>query len=83
MVEIWAVVVLVAGLIMAFVGAYLALAAASIKKPVQQLNERIEKHDVRIGHLERRDAGREQQIEGIMAGIDDLKVMFQRHEDKS
>lgn len=83
MIEIWAVIVLIVSIIIAFVGAYLALAASQTRKPLEQLNTRVEGHESRLGHLERRDAAREQQIGHIMQGIDDLKQMFQRHEDKS
>lgn len=82
MIETWAVIVLIAGIVMGFSGAFLSLAASSMRKPLEKLASKVDEHSTRIGHLERRDASREEQIKNIMDGIVDLKQMLQRHEDK-
>ena len=82
MIEVGAVIMMILGLVSAFIGVTLTLAAASLKKPVSALHERVDKHDERIVWLEKRDAGREQEIKNILEGINDLKVMIRRHEEK-
>lgn len=82
MIETWAVIVLIVGIIMGFSGAFIGLAAASIRKPVQSLTERVDKHDNRISELERHNAVREAEIKSILAGIDELKVILSKHMDR-
>ena len=82
MIEVGAVIMMILGLVSAFIGVIFTLVASSLKKPVVALHERVDKHDARIMWLEKRDAGREQEIKNILEGINHLKVMFQRHEDK-
>ena len=82
MIEVGAVIMMILGLVSAFIGVTLTLAAASLKKPVAALHERVDKHDARIVWLEKRDAGREQEIKNILEGINELKTMMRRHEGK-
>jgi hypothetical protein len=83
MVEIWSVVMLIVGLVTMFIGAYFALAASSMRKPIEQLVHRVEGHENRLGHLERRDASRQVEIESINAGIARIESMLQKHMDRS
>lgn len=79
MVEVWAVVVLVAGIVMGFSGVYLALAASMIKRPVTELGVRVEGHEKRIGHLEQREAARNEEIRSINAALERIETMLGRH----
>ena len=82
MIEVGAVIMMILGLVSAFIGVIFTLVASSLKKPVVALHGRVDKHDARIMFLEKRDAGREQEIKNILEGINDLKVMIRRHEEK-
>lgn len=79
MIEIWAVVVLIVGIVSLFSGAYLALASAQQRKPIEQLRKDVDGHEGRIGQLERRDAGREQQVRNINDGIERIEKMLSEH----
>ena len=83
MIDTWSVVILIVGIVLSFAGAFLAMMAAQQRKPIEQLRRDVDSHGNRIANLERRDAGREQQIKNIMLGIEEIKDMFRRHEDKA
>lgn len=83
MVETWAVIVLIVGIIMGFSGAFIGLAASSVRKPMELLQERVDKHDGRIAELERHNAVREAEIKSILAGITELKTLLSKHLERS
>ena len=81
MVDLWAVVVLVVGVVLSFTGVFMALASSTLKKPVAALHDRVDRHDVRILDLERQDAARTAQLQAIAEGVTDLKRMLEKHTD--
>ena len=81
MVDLWAVVVLVMGVVLSFTGVFMALASSALKKPVAALLDRVDRHDVRLLDLERQDAARTAQLQAIAEGVTDLKRMLEKHTD--
>ena len=81
MVDLWAVVVLVVGVVLSFTGVFMALASSALKKPVAALLDRVDRLDVRILDLERQDAAHTAQLQAIAEGVTDLKRMLEKHTD--
>ena len=81
MVDLWAVVVLIVGIILTFVGAFMVFIASSLKKPVEVLHVRVDSHDQRLSLLEAGAAARSVQIESILTGIAELRRMLEKHTD--
>lgn len=79
MVDVATVVILVTSLVVAFSGAFLGLAASSVKKPVAELARRMEQHQDRIAALERCDAVREAQYRNMMEALEDIKEILEHN----
>jgi hypothetical protein len=82
MIETWSVVIMIVGIIMGFSGAFIGLAATSMKRPIQELQDRVDRHDLRLVELEKLNAVREAEIRSILAGIAELKVLLGKHLDR-
>lgn len=82
MIDLWAVVVLIVGIILTFAGTLMAVVSASLRKPVEALHLRVDRHDIRIGDLERMLAVQDAEVKRILSGIEELKNMLNTHFDR-
>ena len=82
MVELWAVIVLIVSVVMTFAGAFMALTAVSLRKPVDALHTRVDDHSQRLQELERMGVRLESQYDSVILGIGDLKRILEKHVDK-
>jgi hypothetical protein len=80
MVDVWSVVILIAGIVVGFSGFMFGLVAASLRRPMEIAQERLDRHEERLAVLEQYKAALEREIYNIQAGIDDIKCMFREHE---
>lgn len=70
---------IIVGIILSFSGVTFALLGATQRRVLERIETTVASHDERIGYLEKRDAGREQEIKAILAGIDRVELAVQKH----
>jgi uncharacterized membrane-anchored protein YhcB (DUF1043 family) len=81
--DIWSVVVLIAGIILSFSGVIFAMLGANQKKTLERVQSQVDANTQRIGILETHYATMKAELHSMSEDTKDIKRMIEKHLDRS